>query len=165
MNIGEAIYDFFRPHDPLKAYYPGLKREKEGTYEEDFDRILKQMQTYDPTLSLQKIGITMDRIYKDPSYEGYRGVDFDRLMIQDMKHLSIEGLLFLPQFETWSDNTNLSQIVTNLLPTQRESMSLFYQINEKYVPLVISQINEKGLDPLHINSQQYGHCIAVKYMN
>ena len=133
-TIGSIIASLFHSSpQPLHFYYPGVHFRVEGTYEEDYRRILAEMQTYDPSLKVRTMGITRWSFYNDEHDSCYRGKDFGGFIFHDIEQIKFDGLLFLPNPFSWGlqieQAKGADEIPFDYLSRVKPGGILFYQLD------------------------------------
>ena len=170
-TIGGTIASFFRPfkNNSTALYYPGISNMPEETFEQDYRRIVAEMQSYAPDLNIETVGITLDRTCAES-----RKKDFDKIHVENITQMSIDGILFLPQFSKWlefsRDKLDPCSQACQYLELISSGGILFYQLNEDMlmseygINRFIQSLDDRldGCSILPVNSKKYGGSLAVK---
>ena len=172
MDLGKYLIDFLvEDSKDLTIYYPGLHRKVTG-YEIDFRRIIKEMKANRPSLDIQTAGVTVNRIYQDPSYTGNRIKDFDRIEINDLYNIRYNStekdIIYLPQPEKWKQSLNsepasdikklINKIKTGGIIITDSKLPERYQ---DYMYLTILQ-DTRAIDIKRVCSRKHGEFFVIK---
>ena len=172
MNFGEYLTDFLiRPAKDVTIYYPGLHRSITG-YEIDFRRIIDEMKSKDSTLDIQTSGITLDSIYNNPSYEGNRIKDFNRIEVKDIHDINYnhteKDILYLPQPERWKQyfDSNISSSIKNIVNKIKSggiilTDSRLSKEHQDYLYNIILR-DTNALDIQKVTSKKHGDFVVIK---
>lgn len=167
-TLGDALAGYFEPLQlsPLPLYYPGLHTQAAGTYEEDFQLVVKQMGA---ALPVRRIGVDLDTRFADPASGIYRGADFEEVRAGDIYTMRFgNGVVFIPRIMMWRPQPEKSLLRNVLHYADRIAKGGIVltdiadcsgaEISEmmRVVPEALDQ------EPMAIDSRSMGRVIAMR---